>query len=82
MAWLGLGLLLVACVFAGMAMAPLFNRFLPQGHKRRSAMGCLWILAAIAAAWLGFACLFSVKTFDPNAPEWQADSTNLVDIGE
>jgi hypothetical protein len=82
-AFIGIACLLAACVFAGMAMAPLFNRFLPQGHKRRSASGCLWIFASIAAVWIGFAFLLAVPTFDPNAPEWQADTTNIgaVDDG-
>ena len=76
MAFIGLGLFLLAFVFAGFAMAPLFNRFLPP-ERKCSGRGCAWIIPAIASAFLGASLLLNVPHPDPDHSEWNEHSVNM-----
>lgn len=63
MALLGLALFFIGCILAGLAIAPWFNVFLPP-ERRRSPLGCWWILGTALCWWLAAWCFFNVPSIN------------------
>lgn len=78
MAVLGIIFILAACVFAGMAAAPLFNRFLPKDKEPTPTSGCAWIFAALACVAIGLWLLFNVPSQEERDQKQWNDAANAI----
>lgn len=61
-------LILASFVFAGLAIAPVFNRFLPKDKAPTKRGACLFILPAMFLFIVGWAILFTRP--DPTQPQY------------
>lgn len=83
MAVLGILCLLAACVLAGMAVAPVFNRFMPDGKARLPTSGCGWLVPAVALAAFGVGLLFNVPTQEQrDTDQWNDARNTILNSGE